>query len=151
MVKRMFVVFSALALMITMVGVASAQFAPPGFAATGDTIMIPMKVKTTFSRTTGAGGFSTFFMNDCEQYTNGFHPWGPWRETRVAMKTQVIPPTCVMPAVTSLTAMAAPVPVAPGSCLISNTEKWSIKSPGCNPCVAGDYKYEMVRKQGVKK
>ncbi len=150
MVKRMIVVFSALALMITMVGVSSAQFAPPGFAAIGDTIMIPMKVKTTYSRTTDAnGGVSSFFMDGCDQYTAGFHPWGPWKATRCTMKTQVIPPCCVMPAQMSLTAAAAP-PCLPGGTLCSNIEKWHIKSPGCNPCVTGPYKYEMIKKQAVQ-
>ena len=100
MVKKMLVLLSAVALVMTTVGVACA-FNPcmGGLATTGDSIMIPMKVKTTFTkRVSGtAGGDSTLFADGCEQYTGGFRPWLGWRGTVCAMKIQVIPPKCVAP------------------------------------------------------
>jgi hypothetical protein len=96
MVKKLVVAFSAIALIMTSVGIASA-FMPTALTY-GDMIMIPMKVKTTYKKTTGNGGYSAFFMDGCEQYTGGFFPWGTWKATTCSMKVQVIPPKCVSPA-----------------------------------------------------
>ena len=54
MVKKMIIVLSALALIMTSVGLAAA-FMPVAVATEGDMIQIPMKVKTTFKKTTGPG------------------------------------------------------------------------------------------------
>ncbi len=148
MVKKMIVVLSAVALIATTVGTAAAFL--PGYAGTGDTIMIPMKVKTTFKKVTSRGAFSSFFMDGCEQYTAGFRPWGTWKATKCFMKTQVIPPKCVAPANQGVMAVAAPPPVAPGCKLISNVEKYAVKGPGCNPCVTGGFQYQMIKKQVLK-
>lgn len=157
MVKRLIVVLSAMAMMIAVAGVASAQFPTglsgmPGVLTTGDMIMIPMKVKYTFNRTTGgeAGGMSTFFMGGCEQYTAGFRPWGTMRATRCAMKVQVVPPKCVAPAYGGPVQWGAPPALPPNSKLVSNEEKFQVVSPGCNPCVTGGLSYEVVKKQVVK-
>ena len=153
MVKKMLVILSAAALVISVVGVACA-FNPcmGGLATTGDSIMIPMKVKTTFTkRVSGtAGGDSTLFADGCEQYTGGFRPWLGWRGTVCAMKIQVIPPKCVAPGYGGPMAWSAPPAVSPGAKLVSNLEKCEVTSPGCDPCVTGGLKYEMVKKQVVK-
>lgn len=153
MVKKMIVVLSAMALIIT----ASVAFAfmpgmPGGMVADGDMIQIPMKVKTSFTKTTGgtAGGDSTLLLDGCEQYTGGFRPWGVWKGTKCAMKVQVIPPKCVAPAYGGPVAWGAPPALTPGGKLVSNVEKYEVTSPGCNPCVVGPMKYEMVKKQAVK-
>ncbi len=144
MVKKMIVVLSAAALVMSVVGGAMAQGYP--FATTGDMIVIPMKVKTSFKRVTSRGGFSSFFMDGCEQYTGGFRPWGTWRATKCFMKTQVIPPKCVAPAMPFM----GPVAVSPGCKLVSAVEKYGIKSPGCNPCVTGGMSYQMIKKTVLK-
>jgi len=153
MVKRMIVVFSAMALIITTVGAASA-FMPgmPGCAVTGDMIMIPMKVKTSILKDSKGtpGGDSTFFLDGCDQYTGGFRPWGVWKGTNCAMKVQIIPPKCVAPAYGGPVAWGAPPALPPGAKLVSNVEKLTINSPGCNPCVVPGLKYEMIKKQAVK-
>jgi hypothetical protein len=155
MVKKMIVVFSAMALIITTVGVACAFM--PGMPGTmgvsvGDMIQIPMKVKTSYSRVTSGtvGGDSTLLLDGCSQYTGGFRPWGVWRGTRCVMKVQVIPPKCVAPAYGGPVAWGAPPSLTPGGRLVSNVEKYTVTSPGCNPCVVGPMKYEMVKKQAVK-
>jgi hypothetical protein len=154
MVNKMIVVLSAMALIITGVGVASAYMPgmPGGMCATGDMIMIPMKVKTSFQKTTGGttGGDSTLLLDGCEQYTGGFRPWGVWKGTKCAMKVQVIPPKCVAPAYGGPVAWGAPPALMPGGKLVSNIEKYSIKSPGCDPCVTPGLQYEMIKKQQVK-
>ncbi len=157
MVKKMIVVLSAMALIITAVGVASAwmpAMAGGGCAVSGDMIMIPMKVKTAYSRATSGtiGGDSTLLLCDCEQYTapGGFRPWGVWKGTRCTMKVQVIPPKCVAPPYGGPVAWGAPPPVMPGGHLVSNIEKYSIASPGCNPCVTSGLKYEVIKKQQVQ-
>jgi hypothetical protein len=153
MVKRMIVVFSALALIITTVGAASAFMAGmPGCAATGDMIMIPMKVKTSILKDSKGtpGGDSTLLLDGCEQYTGGFRPWGVWKGTSCAMKVQIIPPKCVAPAYGGPVAWGAPPAIPAGSKLVSNVESLKITSPGCDPCVAPGLKYEMVKKQAVK-
>jgi len=148
MVKKMLVLFSSLALIVVAVGLAGAQF--PGCAAEGDMIMIPMKVKTTFSKVTGPGGWSTFFGGrGCPQYDQ-FTPWGRWRAIKCEAKVQVIPPKCVAPAWGGPVAWGAPTPVPPGSKLVSSEEKYGIQSPGCNPCVEGGLEYQIVKKQVVK-
>jgi len=153
MVKKMLVVLSAVALIMTMGGLACA-FNPcfGGMSTTGDMIMIPMKVKSTFTKTsTGtAGGDSTFFMDGCEQYNGGFRPWLGWKGTTCAMKVQVIPPKCVAPAFGGPVAWGAPPSLAPGGKLVSNIEKCTVVSPGCDPCGSGGLQYEMVKKQVVK-
>jgi hypothetical protein len=148
MVKKMVVMLSAVALIMTAVGSAVAFM--PGCATTGDMIMIPMKVKTSFKKVTSRGAFSSFFMDGCQQYTGGFRPWGTWKATKCSMKVQVIPPKCVAPAGMGPMAMGAPPALAPGCKLISNVEKYAVKSPGCNPCVTGGLKYQMVKKQVLK-
>jgi hypothetical protein len=153
MVKKMLVVLSAVALAITMVGVGCA-FNPcmGGMAVSGDMIMIPMKVKTSFTKRTAgtAGGDSTFFMDGCEQYNGGFRPWLGWKGTTCAMKVQVIPPKCVAPAYGGPVAWGAPPSLAPGGKLVSNIESCKITSPGCEPCVRPGLSYEMIKKQVVK-
>ena len=153
MVKKMLVVLSAVALAITMVGVGCA-FNPcmGGMAVAGDMIMIPMKVKTSFTKTTSgtAGGDSAFFMDGCEQYNGGFRPWLGWKGTTCAMKVQVIPPKCVAPAYGGPVAWGAPPSLAPGGKLVSNIESCKVVSPGCDPCVTGGLQYEMIKKQVVK-
>jgi hypothetical protein len=148
MVKKMLVVFSAVALMIGTVGAACAFM--PGMAVNGDMIMVPMKVKTTYVRSVGEGDVSSFFMDGCNQYTGTFRPWGTWTATTCTMKTQVVPPKCVAPAGMGAVALGAPPMVAPGSKLISNTETYEMKAPGLRPCVDGPTKYEVVKKQVVK-
>jgi hypothetical protein len=154
MVKKMIVVLSAMALIIVAVGAASAQMMGmmPGCATTGDMITIPMKVKTTILRDTAgtAGGDSTLMLDGCEQYTGGFRPWGVWKGTKCAMKVQVIPPKCVAPCYGGPVAWGAPPAIPAGSKLVSNVEKYSVKSPGCNPCVTPGLTYEMIKKQAVK-
>ncbi len=147
MVRNVIVVLSALAFVMTAV---VAEAMPPGFATHGDMIMIPMKVKTTFKRETGPGAFSALFMNGCQQYTGGAFPWGTWKSVKCSMQVQVIPPKCVAPAGMGPAAWGAPIAVAPGSCLVRAEEKFSIKSPGCNPCVEGGLQYQYVKKQAVK-
>jgi hypothetical protein len=153
MVKKLVVVLSAIALTITAAGAGFAQMCGVGgMITTGDTITIPMKVKTTYSRDTGgtAGGDSTLLLDGCEQYLGGFRPWGVWRGTRCAMKVQVVPPKAVAPACAGPVAWGAPPVLSPGAKLISNTEAFSVKSLGCNPCVTGSLSYEMIKKQAVK-
>jgi hypothetical protein len=154
MVKRMIVVLGAMALIMTMVAAASAQVSGmgPGLATTGDMIMIPMKVTYSFDKTTGGtpGGDSSLFMKGCEQYTAGFRPWGVFRGTTCKMKVQVQPPKFVAPACGSPVAWGAPPPMPPNSKLCSNYEKFTVNSPGCNPCMTGGLGYEMVKKQVVK-
>ncbi len=159
MVKKMLVVLSAVALAITMVGVGCA-FNPcmGGMAVSGDMIMIPMKVKTSFTRATAGtpGGDSTFFMDGCEQYPPSDFPGGAfrpvlgWKATTCAMKVQVIPPKCVAPAFGGPVAWGAPPSLAPGGKLVSNIESCKIVSPGCEPCVRPGLQYEMIKKQVVK-
>ncbi len=149
MVKKLTVVLSAFALIVTMVGAASA-FMPVAGVSDGDTIMIPMKVKTTYKKVTSRGGYSSFFMDGCQQYTAGFRPWGTWKATKCSMKVQVIPPKCVAPAYTGPVGWGAPPPVAPGSKLVKNVETYAIKSPGCNPCVEGGLQYKITKKQVLK-
>ncbi len=154
MVKRMVVVLSALALVITAAGF-SCAFLPgmPGAGvASGDMIQIPMKVKTSFTKDTRgtAGGDSTLLLDGCEQYTGGFRPWGVWKGTKCAMRVQVIPPKCVAPAMSGPVGWGAPPAMTPGAKLVSNVESYSVKSPGCNPCVTGGLQYEMIKKQAVK-
>lgn len=150
MVKKMIVVLSAMALIITAAGVASAFM--PGAVSTGDMISIPMKVKTSYIKDTGgtAGGDSTLLLDGCEQYTGGFRPWGVWKGTKCSLKIQVIPPKCVAPAYGGPVAWGAPPALTPGGKLVSNVEKFTVTSPGCDPCVTGGLKYEMVKKQAVK-
>lgn len=148
MVKKMLVVMSALALVVSTVGVACAFL--PGGGMDGEMIMIPMKVKTSYVKSVGRGGFSTLMGWGCDQYTGGFRPWGVWKATKCSMKVQVIPPKCVAPAAMGPVGLSAPPAVAPGCKLIKNVEKLQLKSPGCNPCVDGGMKYEMVKKQVVK-
>jgi hypothetical protein len=149
MVKKMIVAVSALALIMASVGVASAFL--PGVGSTGEMIMIPMKVKTSFKKVDTRGGFSSFFMDGCQQYNAGFRPWGTWKATKCSMKVQVIPPKCVAPAGQGTAiSWGAPPPVAPGCTLVSNVEKYSVVSPGCNPCVEDGVKYQMVKKQVLK-
>jgi len=160
MVKKSIVVFSALALIITAVGVASAQFGngSPVVAGLmpntgmGDMIMIPMKVKYTFNKDTAstAGGDSTLLLDGCPQYLGGFRPWGAFKSTTCRMKVQVIPPKCVAPAYGGPVAWGAPPALPPNSKLVSNAEKFTVTSPGCNPCATGGMKYEMVKKQVVR-
>jgi len=153
MVKKMLVVLSAVALAVTMVGVGCA-FNPlmGGMALSGDMIMIPMKVKSSYTRVSSgtAGGDSTFFMDGCEQYNGGFRPWLGWKGTTCAMKVQVIPPKCVAPAYGGPVAWGAPPSLAPGGKLVSNIESTKIVSPGCEPCVRPGLQYEMIKKQVVK-
>jgi hypothetical protein len=148
MVKKMIVMFSAIALIMTAVGAASA-FLPCAYTE-GDMIMVPMKIKTTYQKVTGPAAFSAFFMDGCQQYTNGAFPWGTWKGTTVTGKVQIFPPKCVAPAYGGPVAWGAPPAVSPGCKLISNAEKFKIDSPGCNPCVEGGLQYEMVKKQVVK-
>jgi hypothetical protein len=153
MVKKMIVVLSAMALIITAVGAASAfMMGMPGCATTGDMITIPMKVKTTILRESAgtAGGDSTLMLDGCEQYTGGFRPWGVWKGTKCAMKVQIVPPKCVAPAMGGPVAWGAPPMIPAGSKLVSNVEKYEVKSPGCQPCVVPGLKYEMIKKQAVK-
>ena len=153
MVKKMLVVLSAVALAITMVDVGCA-FNPlmGGMAVSGDMIMIPMKVKSSYTKVDSgtAGGDSTFFMDGCEQYNGGFRPWLGWKGTTCAMKVQVIPPKCVAPAYGGPVAWGAPPSLAPGGKLVSNIESCKIVSPGCEPCVRPGLQYEMIKKQVVK-
>lgn len=151
MVKRLIVVLSAMALIITAAGLASAQFF--GMNMPGEMIMIPMKVTYSFSKTTSgtAGGDSTLLNPfSCEQYTAGFRPWGIWKGTTCTMKVQVNPPKCVGPAYGGPVAWGAPPPLPPNSKLVSNYEKSSVVSPGCNPCVKPGLSYVMEKKQVVK-
>ena len=148
MVKRMIVVLSALALIMTAAGMAGAWY--PGYVMTGDIIMVPMKVTSKFVKSTGRGGFSSFFMHGCQQYTGGFRPWGTWRGTKCTLELKVTPPRCIAPAYGGPVAWGAPPPVAPGCALVKATEKYAISSPGCMPCVDGGMKYSMVKKQVVK-
>lgn len=76
MVKRMIVLLGAMAIMVSGMAVAEAQVSGmPMCGNTGDTIMIPMKVKTSFSRSTAgtAGGDSTLMLSGCEHV----HWWIP--------------------------------------------------------------------------
>jgi hypothetical protein len=151
MVKKMIVVLSAVALIITAVGVASAQMMAPLVA--GDMIMIPMKVTYSYTKNTSgtAGGDSTLLNPfSCEQYTGGFRPWGIWKGTSCTMKVQVYPPKCVGAAYGGPVAWGAPPALPPNSKLVSNVEKYQVISPGCNPCVKPGLKYEMVKKQVVR-
>ncbi|MDQ7784085.1 MAG: hypothetical protein RDU20_14470 [Desulfomonilaceae bacterium] len=151
MVKKMIVVLSAVALIITAVGVASAQMIAP--LASGDMIMIPMKVTYSFTKnTSGTPGGDSTLMNpfSCEQYTAGFRPWGIWKGTTCTMKVEVHPPKCVGPAYGGPVAWGAPPALPPNSKLVSNVEKYQVNSPGCNPCVKPGLKYEMVKQQVVK-
>ena len=153
MVNKMIVVLSAMALIIT--ATAASAFVsgiPMTPTTTGDMIMIPMKVKTSFTKDTAgtAGGDSTLFLDGCEQYTGGFRPWGVWKSTKCAMKVQIIPPKCVAPAYGGPVAWGAPPTLTPGGKLVSNIESYKVTSPGCNPCVTPGLKYEMVKKQAVK-
>lgn len=154
MVKRMMVVLGAMALVMAMVAASSAQVSgmSPGFATTGDMIMIPMKVTYTYARTTGGtpGGVGSFFMKGCEQYTAGFRPWGVLKGTTCNMKVQIQPPKFVAPAYGGPVAWGAPPPMPPNSKLVSNTEKFQVISPGCNPCMTSGLAYEMVKKQVVR-
>ena len=153
MVKKMLVVLSAVALAISMVGVGCA-FNPcmGGMAVSGDMIMIPMKVKSSFTKTTSgtAGGDSTLLMDGCEQYNGGFRPWLGWKGTTCAMKVQIVPPKCVAPAYGGPVAWGAPPRLAPGGKLVRNIESCTVVSPGCDPCVTGGLQYEMIKKQVVK-
>jgi hypothetical protein len=149
MVKKMIVVLSAVALIITAAGMAGAFF--PGCAMEGDMIVIPMKVTTTFERKTGPGGFASLFAGrDCPQYTNDFFPWGTWRAVDCRIKTEIKPPKCVAPSYGGPVAWGAPAAVMPGCKLVSSEEKFAIQSPGCNPCVEGGLNYSIVKKQVVK-
>lgn len=149
MVKKLVVAFSAIALIMTSVGIASA-FMPTALTY-GDMIMIPMKVKTTYKRTTGNGGYSAFFMDGCEQYTGGAFPWGTWKATTCSMKVQVIPPKCVAPAYLGPVGWGAPPSIGcPGGKILSNKEVYTINSPGCNPCVEPGLTYQVVRDQKLK-
>ena len=151
MVKKMIVVLSAVALIITVVGVASAQMY--GALVSGDMIMIPMKVTYKFTKSTsGTRGGDSTLLNPfgCEQYTAGFRPWGIWKGTTCTMKVQVHPPKCVGPAYGGPVQWGAPPSLPPNSKLVSNIEKFKIVSPGCNPCVKPGLKYEMVKKQVVR-
>ena len=149
MVKKMIVVLSALALIMTTVGVACAFM--PYAVGEGDMIMIPMKVKSTYKKVTGPGGGSAFFAGrGCPQYTGGFWPWSGWKAVKCTYKTQIIPPKCVAPAYGGPMAWGAPTPVMPGCKLVKSVEKFGIKSPGCNPCVEGGLQYQIVKKQVVK-
>jgi hypothetical protein len=154
MVKRMIVLLGAMAIMVSgMAVVAEAQCSGmPMVGNTGDTIMIPMKVKTSFSRSTAGtvGGDSTLMLNGCEQYTGGFRPWGVWRGTTCTEKVQVIPPKCVAPAYGGPIAWGAPPVLPPNSKLVSNVEKYTVKSPGCNPCVTPGLGYEMIKRQQIR-
>ena len=123
MVKRMIVLLGAMAIMMSAMVVAEAQVSGmPMCANTGDMIMIPMKVKTTFSKATAgtAGGDSTLMLGGCEQYTGGFRPWGVWKGTTCREKVQVIPPKCVAPAYGGPVAWGAPPVLPPNSKLVSN-------------------------------
>ncbi len=154
MVKKMIVMFSAVALIMATAGLASAFMPgmPGGCVSSGDMIQIPMKVKTSISKTTGGteGGDSTLFLDGCDQYSGGFRPWGVWRGTKCAMKVQVIPPKCVAPACAGPVGWGAPPALTPGAKLISNVEEYKVTSPGCSPCVTGGLKYEMIKKQAVQ-
>lgn len=153
MVRRMIVVLGAMALIVSAVGLASAQVSGmgPGLATTGDMIMIPMKVTYSFERETGGtpGGVSTLFIGGCEQYTAGFRPWGTMKGTTCKMKVQVHPPKCVAPTCGGPVQWGAPPPIPPNSKLCSNIEKFQVISPGCNPCMTGGMSYDMTKKQTV--
>jgi len=153
MVRRMIVVLGAVALIMTMVGLASAQVSGmnPAFVTTGDMIMIPMKVTYSFERNTGGtpGGDSSLFMRGCEQYTGGFRPWGTLRATTCAMKVKVQPPKCVASTCGGPVQWGAPPSIPPNSKLCSNIEKFQVISPGCNPCMTGGMSYDMTKKQTV--
>ncbi len=153
MVKKMIVLLGAVAMIITAVAVAGAQVSGmPVCATSGDMIMIPMKVKTSYTKNTAgtAGGDSTLMLGGCEQYTAGFRPWGVWKGTTITEKVQVIPPKAVAPAFGGPVAWGAPPVLPPNSKLCSNVEKFEVNSPGCNPCVTPGLSYEMVKKQQVK-
>src|SRR5271157_707167 len=127
MVKKMIVLLSALGFILTLAGVAGA-FMPCTYQR-GDMIVIPMKVKTTYERVTGAGPMSALFSGrGCEQYSNEFWPWGKWKATKCSMKVQVIPPKCVAPAMPGPVAWGAPTPVMPGCKLIKSQEIYAIRS-----------------------
>jgi hypothetical protein len=149
MVKRMIVVLSALALIMTAAGMACAFFP----VVEGSMIMVPMKVITKFEKKNFPGGFSSFFTGrGCPQYTHpaGFWPWGIWKGTKCVYSTQIKPPKCIAPAYGGPVAWGAPTPVMPGAKLVKSVEKFGIKSPGCNPCVTGGLAYQIVKKQVVK-
>ena len=155
MVKRMIVLLGAMAIMVSgMAVVAEAQCSgmPMVGGTTGDTIMIPMKVKTSFSKSVAgtAGGDSTLMLSGCEQYTGGFRPWGVWKGTTCTERVQVIPPKCVAPAYGGPIGWGAPPALPPNSKLVSNVEKYTVKSPGCNPCVTPGLGYEMIKKQQIR-
>lgn len=152
MVKRLIVVLSAMALIMT-AGLASAQMIGMMPAADGDMIMIPMKVTYSFSKVNAGtpGGDSTLNLPfSCEQYTGGFRPWGVWKGTTCTMKVEVHPPKAVAPAYGGPVAWGAPPALPPNSKLVSNYEKFSMVSPGCNPCVKPGASYTMEKKQVVK-
>ena len=162
MVKRMIVVFSAMALIITAAGVASAQFGTNGNpvvaglyppAAMGDMVTIPMRVIYTFDKRTGStpGGDSTLMLpfGGCPQYLGGFRPWGVFRGTTCVMRVEVKPPKCVVPGMGGPVEWGAPPMLPAGAKLVSNMERFQVTSPGCNPCATGGMKYSMVKKQAV--
>jgi hypothetical protein len=159
MVKNMIVVFSAMALIITSVGMADAWVSGmPGCVTVGDMIMIPMKVKTTFKKAVGAtmGGDSTLMLGGgggdwwaLDQYdaAGGFRPWGPWRRSAVEMKVQIIPPKCVAPVCSSPVALGAPPCLPPGAKLLCNEESFRLRALGPTPCVDGGVRYSIEKQQ----
>ncbi len=149
MVRKMIVLLSALGFILTMAGMAGAYFPP--IVQQGDMIVVPMKVKTTYSKETGPGPFSALFSGrGCEQYTNGMWQWGTWKGTVCKMRVQVIPPKCVAPAMGGPVAWGAPTPVMPGGKRLSAEEKYGVVSPGCTPWVEGGRVSSFVKKQAVK-
>lgn len=150
MVKRLLVMLSAVALVVVVAGAASAFM--PAVYQTGDMIMVPMKVTTTYKKSTGGtpGGVSTLLAGGSEQYTADYRPWGPFKFTRVESIVKINPPKCIAPAYGGPVAWGAPPAITPGAKLLSNTEKFTVTSPLCQPTVTGGLSYEMTKKQVVK-
>ncbi len=148
MVKRIIVLLSAVALVVSTVSVVGAFL--PGAVMEGDKIIIPCKVITKFEKKTGPGPFSALFMQGCQQYTNGPFPWGTWKGTNLTMKVEIKPPPCIAPAYFGPAQLGAPIPAIPGGKLVKAEESYGIQSPGCNPCVVDGLQYKIVKKQVVK-
>jgi hypothetical protein len=160
MVKNMIVVFSAMALIITSVGMADAWVSGmPGCVTVGDMITIPMKVKTVYKKAVGStmGGDSTLLVGGGEDWWGvggydaaaGFRPWGPWRRAAVECKVQIIPPKCVAPQCSSPVALGAAPCLPPGAKLLCNEEKFQLRALGSTPCVDGGVRYSIEKTQSL--
>jgi hypothetical protein len=151
MVKKMIVVLSAVALIITAVGVASAQMygALVSRGYDYDSHEGDVQVLEEHFRYTRWGQHSLESVQLRAVY-RGFSSLGNLEGHKMHDEGSGSSSQVRWSAYGGPVQWGAPPSIPPNSKLVSNIEKFKIVSPGCNPCVKPGLKYEMVKKQVVR-